>query len=277
MQVSGAITLPLLGVWNQVAAVSCFACVVPKKKRPCQSPFLVVPNLCHISIQPYRANRTLTMTTTYTVICYLALGTLFVTDAFSTQSCHRGKSSSTELKVSRRDILASSVVTGLSVLTGAVSSAHAKNEVDFDKVQDLLGSSYQQGSMNAQVYGEPTSKRPTFLTDPTDEFKQSEQKAAEFKRAQLKAKKEFQEALDKLQTDPNDGAMLAKDLDQVRYLVQKNVGLPEGISKKDVITQVRRRKAKKFWPTEVEIAYQDLLYEIMKKQSPNTDRDPDFV
>lgn len=170
----------------------------------------------------------------------------------------------------------SGMATGLALLTTGVSAAQAANEVDFGKVQDLLGQDNAY-SMSAQEYEQRSTKRPTFLKDPTEEFKQNEEKATAFKREQLKAKKEFQTALDRLQTDPNDGGLLAKDLDELRYLVKKRSGLPEGITKDDVVKQVRRRKAKKFWPTEVEIAYQDLLYEILKKQSPNTDRDTDFV
>lgn len=220
------------------------------------------------------------MTKSLTALCLLASGSVSLTKAFSTQASVESKlssTSSTKLYASsdRREFLASGLVAaGVSLWSGA---ANAANEVDFDKVQDLLGQSYQPTG-SAQLYEQRTTKRPTFLTDPTEEFKQNEQKAADFKRAQLKAKNEFQTALDKLQTDPNDGERLAKDLDEIRYLVQKNAGLPEGISKKEVITQVRRRKAKKFWPTEVEIAYQDLLLEIQKMQSPNTDRDTgDFV
>uniref|UniRef100_A0A7S3LBW7 RxLR effector protein n=1 Tax=Amphora coffeiformis TaxID=265554 RepID=A0A7S3LBW7_9STRA len=214
------------------------------------------------------------MTKHVATLCLLASASLSsTTTAFSTQS--NGRKSSTKLDaVNRREILSSGVAAGLALLTSG--AAQAANEVDFGKVQDLLGqdSTY---SMSAQQYEQRSTKRPTFLKDPTEEFKQNEEKATAFKREQLKAKKEFQTVLDRLQTDPNDGGVLAKDLDELRYLVKKGVGLPEGITKEDVVKQVRRRKAKKFWPTEVEIAYQDLLYEILKKQSPNTDRDTDFV
>ena len=214
----------------------------------------------------------------FTTLCLLASSSLSSTTAFSTQSNTASRKSTELYALNRREILSSGMAAGVALLTGA-SVAQAANEVDFGKVQDLLGQDYNPygSSMSAQDYEERSTKRPTFLKDPTEEFRQNEEKAAAFKREQLKAKREFQAALDKLQTDPNDGALLAKDLDEVRYLVKKNLGLPEGITKDDVVKQVRRRKGKKFWPTEVEIAYQDLLYEILKKQSPNTDRDTDFV
>ena len=212
-------------------------------------------------------------------VCLLVSGSAMVA-SFSTHPATTVRhSSSTQLcaeQLPRRAMLASGLLAGISALTAGTTAAQAANEVDFGKVQDLLGQDYNQYGSSAN-FAPPSGKRPTFLTDPTQEFKDNESKAADFKRAQLKAKLEFQAALDKLQTDPNDGETLAKDLDELRYLVKKNTGLPEGISKEDVVKQVRRRKAKKFWPTDVEIAYQDLLYEILKKQSPNTDRDTDFV
>jgi hypothetical protein len=42
-----------------------------------------------------------------------------------------------------------------------------------------------------------------------------------------------------------------------------------GITKDQVVKQVRRRKAKKYWPTTVEVAYQDMLLELLRQQSPN--------
>lgn len=201
------------------------------------------------------------------------------TTAFSTSIGARGRPSTQVDAANRREILTSGMAVG-AALVSATRAAQAANEVDFGKVQDLLGqdSNSLGSSMSAEEYERQSSgKRPTFLKDPTQEFKDNEEKAAAFRREQLKAKREFQTALDKLQTDPNDGGLLAKDLDELRYLVKKDMGLPEGISKDEVIKQVRRRKSKKFWPTEVEIAYQDLLYEIIKEQSPNTDRDKSYV
>jgi hypothetical protein len=119
--------------------------------------------------------------------------------------------------------------------------------------------------------------RPTFLVEPTDDFKANEAKATIFKRQQLQAKQAFAAVQDKITTDPNDETALASDLDEMRRQVKKAGGLPEGILKDDVIRSVRRRKSKKpkFWPVNCEIAYQDLMDEIRKQQSPNTERDMD--
>ena len=141
--------------------------------------------------------------------------------------------------------------------------------MDFDKVQDLLKSRDQPGL----PYEPVETKRPTWLQEPTDEFKQNELKATEFKRAQLQQKQQFLKLLQKLQDDPNDANLLASDLDQLRVLVQQGGGLPLGVTKEDLVKQVRRRKAQKFWPTPVEIAYQDLMDQVRFEQSPNKERD----
>ena len=152
-------------------------------------------------------------------------------------------SSSTALHVSRRDCLtaASSLL-----LLPTVSRAA---DIDYGKIQDLLGTPEDK----PQVY-DPKGPRPKYLVEPTEEFKQNEQAAADFKRKQIEKKKRFQAALDRLQEDPNDEEILAKDLDDLRRMVKEMGGLPEGITKQDVVKQVRLRKKKKYWPTNVEIA-----------------------
>lgn len=112
-----------------------------------------------------------------------------------------------------------------------------------------------------------------YLTEPTDEFKQNEAKAAEFKRQQLIAKKEFVAALDKLTSESNDADALVKDLKEIQALVAKTGGLPLGIKKEEVYKMIRSKKAKGFWPTPVEVAYQSLIQEVSFQQSPNLEKD----
>jgi len=57
-----------------------------------------------------------------------------------------------------------------------------------------------------------------------------------------------------METTPNNEDALAKVLDDMRYQVKANGGLPTGVTKEEVVKACRRRKAKKFWPTNVEIA-----------------------
>lgn len=171
---------------------------------------------------------------------------------------------STRLEATSRREAMQFLLSGAALLPQVASAA---DSIDYARIQDLLGQTEQP---QTQAY-EPKSKRPTYLTDPTDEFKQNEAKSADFKRKQLKVKKDFQGLLDQLQELPNDEAALAKCLDSMRYMVKQEGGLPLGITKEDLVKQVRRRKGRKprFWPTEVEIAYQDLVNEIILAQSPN--------
>lgn len=153
----------------------------------------------------------------------------------------------------------------------APSSVHA--EIDYAKIQDLLG----ETSAGQLQYTPDANRRPTYLTEPTAEFSANEKKATEFKRQAIQRKKEFQAILDQLDTAPNDEATLTKIMDNLRYSVEKQKGLPEGITKDLLVKQIRLRKNRKprYWPTEVEIAYQDLIQAILFEQSPNTDRDMD--
>jgi hypothetical protein len=182
--------------------------------------------------------------------------------------------------VSRRDCwkaaASAAFVVAATVVTVTPQSANAA--LTFDQVQDLLGT--PDKTEKAFEPGGPTNGgRPTFLVEPTDDFKANEAKATIFKRQQLQAKQAFAAVQEKITTDPNDEAALAEDLDEMRRQVKKAGGLPAGILKDDVIRSVRRRKSKKpkFWPVNCEIAYQDLMDEIRKQQSPNTERDMNFI
>jgi hypothetical protein len=175
---------------------------------------------------------------------------------------------STALSASRRDFL---LLHTLPLLSLPIV-ANAEGTIDYSRIQDLLGSDA------TTLYAPPEpGKRPTYLTEPTEEFKANESKAAEFRRKNLQAKKEFADLLNRVTDAPNDEGALLAALDEMRRTVRKNAGLPIGITKEEVIKTCRRRKAKKYWPTNVEIAYQDLLAEIQYQQSPNTDRDNSFL
>jgi 5'-deoxynucleotidase YfbR-like HD superfamily hydrolase len=112
-----------------------------------------------------------------------------------------------------------------------------------------------------------------YLTEPTDEFKANEAKAMEFKRQQLQIKKEFSTVLEKLLAEPNDEGALVSDLKALKALIAKTGGLPLGIKKDELYKVIRSKKAKGFWPTNVEIAYQSLQQEISYQQNPNLEKD----
>jgi hypothetical protein len=129
----------------------------------------------------------------------------------------------------------------------------------------------------AGVFAAPHSAnaeaRPMYLTEPTEEFKANEAKAMEFKRQQLTIKKEFSTILEKFLAEPNNGDALENDLRTLKALVAKTGGLPLGIKKDELFKIIRSKKAKGYWPTPVEIAYQSLIQEISYQQSPNLDKE----
>lgn len=177
----------------------------------------------------------------------VALGWSSVAASFVVPHNHNHRDMITSrLQASRRDVITAAAASLLLVPLAAVA------DLDFDRVQDLLKDTPSGAS---ELYYKPTTtKRPTYLAEPTEEFRQNEKKAGDFKREQLKVKAQFTALLQKVQEDPNDETMLANDLDELRRLVRKEGGLPLGITKDDLVKQVRRRKARKYWPVNVEIA-----------------------
>ena len=121
--------------------------------------------------------------------------------------------------------------------------------------------------------GIANAKRPEYLTEPTAEFVESERQRTEFKQTQLKIKQEFVQALDRLTNESNSEEALVKDLQTLKSLVTSTGGMPLGIKKEDMVKIIRRKKSQGYWPTSVEIAYQDLIREILFQQSPNKEKD----
>lgn len=114
---------------------------------------------------------------------------------------------------------------------------------------------------------------PEYLTEPTDEFKESERQRDEFRRKQLIVKREFNTILDRFTFESKTEEELVTDLKELRALVTATEGLPLGIKKEEMVKIIRAKKAKGFWPTNVEYAYQKLTSEIAYQQSPNKDKD----
>jgi len=115
--------------------------------------------------------------------------------------------------------------------------------------------------------------RPEYLTEPTEEFKESERQRAEFRTQQLQIKKKFVTVLERFTGVSKTEKELIADLQELKLLLATYNGLPLGIKKDDVVKQVRSVKAKGFWPTDVEYAYQAVIREIAYQQSPNKDKD----
>ena len=115
--------------------------------------------------------------------------------------------------------------------------------------------------------------RAEYLTEPTEEFKASEKQRDEFRRSQLLLKKSFTTVLDRFTFESKTDLQFIADLKELRSLVVRTEGLPLGIKKEELVKIIRAKKAKGYWPTDVEIAYQDLTREIAYQQSPNRDKD----
>jgi hypothetical protein len=119
----------------------------------------------------------------------------------------------------------------------------------------------------------PVLAREEYLTEPTEEFKESERLREEFRRKQLELKREFNKVLDRLTFESSTEEQLINDLNDLKKLVIYTEGLPLGIKKEELVKIIRAKKAKGNWPTNVEIAYQSLTREIAYQQSPNKDKD----
>lgn len=159
----------------------------------------------------------------------------------------------TRLHENRRDFVANGAAAFTSlvgIITMTQQPQRASADVDYSKIQDLLG----PGGDLATYQPVPDGKRPTWLTEPTADFRESEEKALEFKRKNLLVQKQFEAILDKVTTAPNNETVLVEALDELRRLVKATGGLPTGITKDQLVKTCRRRKAKKYWPTVVEIA-----------------------
>jgi hypothetical protein len=185
------------------------------------------------------------------------------------QSNDSADSAAATFSVQRRSVfgtvgIAAAAWTTLLLAPLAQQPQPAAADVDYSRIQDLLGPggdyattySPNAAATTAAGGGGTSTKRPTYLTEPTDEFKASEAKATEFRRKNLKIVQQFNALLDAVGTVPNDDeTKLATTLDELRRLVKANGGLPIGITKDDIVKTCRRRKAKKYWPTTVEVAY----------------------
>lgn len=95
----------------------------------------------------------------------------------------------------------------------------------------------------------------------------------EFRKKQLISKGEFVKVLARLTTESSTEEQLVTDLKDLRSLVVQTEGLPLGIKKEELYKVIRSKKAKGFWPTDVEIAYQSFKAEVAYQQSPNREKD----
>ncbi len=124
--------------------------------------------------------------------------------------------------------------------------------------RDVLATTLSTFATFTMVILPPTSSAlaiDTYLTEPTEEFKESERQRLEFRKKQLSLKADFVKVLARLSTESSTEEQLVIDLKELKGLVVQTGGLPLGIKKEDMYKIIRTKKAKGFWPTDVEIAY----------------------
>lgn len=169
-------------------------------------------------------------------------------------------------------IVASSAFNGYEVPTAKRSSTEL-NVSPIGRRQAFLSTAAAL-TAGVSVVRPVSAKEPmqTYLTEPTEEFKESERERMVFRQAQLKIKKKFTDLLGKFTADKSEDD-LRTDLEDLKELVADSGGLPLGIKKDDIVKQIRAKKALGFWPTSVEYAYQAVIREIAYQQSPNKDKD----
>lgn len=113
------------------------------------------------------------------------------------------------------------------------------------------------------------------LDEPTQEFLELDKKKREFRARQMEIRKDWDVEMEKflLMKDENQ---IIKQMETFTKIIRVAEGLPIGVSKKQMVSQMRRvKKAGKeqgYWTTEVEKAYQAYIRGVDYIQSPNTDR-----
>eukprot|EP00978_Attheya_sp_CCMP212_P036384 scaffold164639_cov48-Attheya_sp.AAC.1 len=141
--------------------------------------------------------------------------------------------------------------------------------------RDVLGVAFTAAAVAAAAVTVPSAAwaREEYLSEPTDEFKESERQRMEFRKAQIIVKVKMTATFTQLTTVSKTEDEIVADLKELRKQVQEVGGMPLGIKKDDLVKVVRSVKGRGFWPTSCEYAYQGLISEIAYQQSPNKDKD----
>mmetsp|Transcript_1708 Transcript_1708/g.2528 ORF Transcript_1708/g.2528 Transcript_1708/m.2528 type:complete len:182 (-) Transcript_1708:534-1079(-) len=158
------------------------------------------------------------------------------------------------------------------VVTRHTSSSIAPLEATNTR-RDVIGAALVGSVAFVSTSASVAAPLPTYLSEPTDEFKKNEEKAMVFKREQLRIKAQFNKVLERFSTESKTEAEFEKDINELQDLVVATRGLPLGIKKDELFKIIRRKKAAGPWPTKVEYAYQELIREIAYQQNPNTEKD----
>ena len=130
--------------------------------------------------------------------------------------------------------------------------------------------------LNGGMVAPANAAKAEYLPEPTPEFKALQEKTMAFEKAAYEQKKIWLGRFKELEAAKTE-AELVKGLDGLTAFVLEYRGLPVGVKKQQVVSDIRKLKRagkeNKTWTKEVEISYEQLTYSINYQQSPNTQRD----
>ncbi|KAM3576415.1 hypothetical protein VYU27_001765 [Nannochloropsis oceanica] len=119
-------------------------------------------------------------------------------------------------------------------------------------------------------------EKPEYLKEPTPEFEAMQKRAMEFEKLALEKKRVWKDKYAVLPEAKTEDE-LVKALDGLTAFVLAERGLPVGIKKQALVSDIRKvkraGKEAKIWNKNAEISYEQLIYSINYEQSPNTARD----
>lgn len=159
------------------------------------------------------------------------------------------------MKLALSILLLASSASAFSVVAPARQSsvrASSTSALDATSRRDMLSNAGAAIAASLLATAQPALARETYLVEPTEEFKQNEAKAMEFKRAQLKIKADFLRVLDRFTNESKTEEQIVDDLADLAFLVKRTGGLPLGIKKEELFKIVRRKKAGPTWSVKTE-------------------------
>jgi hypothetical protein len=148
----------------------------------------------------------------------------------------------------------------------SLSNSAVSRSLVLQTLKGLLSSSILLSWSNSPVtaYPQPNYSyegRPTYLTEPTEEFQDNEKRADSFRREQLRLKEEFKAVLDDFVSTSYSSTVgeeesvtkkLIADMESMTSWIKAQQGLPVGIKKESLYKMIRAKKKEGIWPTSCE-------------------------
>jgi pyruvate/2-oxoglutarate dehydrogenase complex dihydrolipoamide acyltransferase (E2) component len=157
-------------------------------------------------------------------------------------------------------ILPSSVDAFAPALATRTSTRLAAAVENGNSRRELLSVAFTAAAAAAVTVPSAAWAREEYLSEPTEEFKESERQRMEFRKAQIIVKQKMTATFAQLTTVSKTEDEIVADLKELRGQVQQIGGMPLGIKKDDLVKTVRSVKGRGFWPTGCEYAYVSILF-----------------